>query len=716
MMSSDILFQIFFWLCVAGIIVTALIPERWCPRALAWFGSAASLAVLWSGGKCLLAGDTFQFSLWTLPALGTLRLSSDRLSALFLVVTALVFLPVSIFSSGYLKRYLSHYSLKAFNIWYLALFVSIGLILLAGDVLMFLLAWEAMSILSYLLVNFEHREEEHIKAGYLMLAMGEAGTLAAAFALLLLAVPAGSLAFPALKTASHGMSEELRWAVFLLSFFGFGVKAGLSPFNAWLPRAHPAAPGNVSALLSGVILNLGLYGIVRVNMDLLPITLTGPGLVALIIGTISAFIGILYATTKNDLKVMLAHSSIENIGIVTAGLGAGFVFTATGHPLPATIAFVAAFYHMTNHSIYKALLFLGAATVDMKVGVRHLDQLGGLIRHMPRTALCFLVGALSISALPPFNGFVSEWLTLQTMLRSAELSSIGVKVVFALCGAGLALTAALAVTCFVKAFSMGFLGVSRSAQGGQATEAERSMTVPMGLLSVLCLLLGVLPTFVISTIDGVLAPMTQASAIEALTPPFFASSPSHMQLPAEFASEFHDLGAQVGQEVLPGQGLVVMHRGGPQNPVVFAMSTSYMLPVLLLLLGITFVVVRYGLARHRRVLRKQCWDGGIRRLLPEMTYTATGFSNPVRVIFDTILRPTTQDTQATVAAHFRAAIRRRREEVHIVDRSVIAPMRSVALRIAYALAAMHHGRLNAYVGYGLLTLVLVLVIALTISG
>ena len=716
MMSSYILFQIFFWLLVAGIVLTVLIPERWCPKVLAWFGSAASLTVLWSGAKVLLAGDTFQLSLWTIPALGTLRLSLDRLSALFLVVTALVFLPASIFSSGYLKRYLSHYSLKAFNIWYLALFASIGLILVAGDILLFLLAWEAMSILSYLLVNFEHREEDHTRAGYLMLAMGEAGTLAAAFALLLLAVPAGSLAFPALKSATQGAGDGIRWAVFLLSFFGFGVKAGLAPFNAWLPRAHPVAPGNVSALLSGVILNLGIYGIVRVNMDLLPMTLIGPGLITLVIGTISAFVGILYATTKNDMKVMLAHSSIENIGIITAGLGAGFVFTATGHPLLATIAFVAALYHMTNHSLYKALLFLGAAAVDMKVGSRHLDLLGGLIRKMPWTSLCFLVGALSISALPPFNGFVSEWLTLQTMLRSAELPSIGVKVVFALCGAGLALTAALAVTCFVKAFSMGFLGISRSAQAGQTTEAEHSMTVPMGLLAVLCLLLGVLPTYVISTLDGVLAPMTQASAMEALAPPFFASTPAHAKLPVEFAAEFHDLGAQVGQDVLPGQGLVVMHRGGAQNPVVFAMSTSYMFPVLLILLGCLFLLVRFGLARHRRVDRKPRWDGGIRRLLPEMTYTATGFSNPVRVIFDTILRPTTQDTQATVAAHFRAAIRRRREEVHIVDRSVITPLRAVALRIAYALAAMHHGRLNAYVAYGLLTLVLALVLALAVSG
>src|SRR5581483_2209153 len=394
-------------------------------------------------------------------------------------------------------------------------------------------------------------------------------------------------------------------------------------------------------------------------------------------------------------------------------LGAGFVFTATGYGVLAGIAFVAALYHMTNHALYKALLFLGAAGVDHAAGTRDLDRLGGLIKRMPWTAACFLAGSLSISALPPFNGFVSEWLTLQTMLRSAALSSVGVKVVFAVCGAVLALTAALAVTCFVKAFAMGFLGMSRSDSPKPIEEAPRSMTAPMAFLALLCLLLGVTPTFVISGLDDVLSPLTRASATDALVPPFFAHSPNHAQLPAEFVSEFHDLGAQVGQRLLPGRGLVVLHRGGTQNPVVFAMSTSYMLPALIVLLGLTYLIVRFGLARDRSVSRQPRWDGGIRRLLPEMTYTATGFSNPVRVIFDSILRPTTTDTRETVAEHFRSAIRREREEQHVVDRYVITPLQAGAMKIAHGLAGMHHGRLNAYVAYGLLALMVVLVVVLT---
>jgi hydrogenase-4 component B len=711
-MQTQALILAFFVLCGVGVVLGIFVSARRIPALLAWVGSLAALLALWVGGNVLWSGQTFQGELWTIQPVGTLMISLDRLSALFLSVAAVVVLASSIFSASYLKRYSGHYNLKTFHAWYLLLFASIVLILIANDVLLFLLAWEAMSILSYLLVNFENQRDETSRAGYLMLAMGEAGFVAVALVFLFLAVKAGTLEFPALKAAGAGLGLTARWLVFLLTFFGFGVKAGLVPVNTWLPRAHPAAPANVSAILSGVILNLGLYGIIRVNLDLVPVNMIGAGVVVLVVGTISALVGILYATTENDLKAMLAHSSIENIGIVTAGLGAGLIFTAYGQPVLAGIAFIAAFYHMINHSVYKALLFLGAGTVDDRAGTRDLNKLGGLIRTMPWTAGAFLVGALAISALPPFNGFVSEWLTLQTMLRSAELPSTLVKIVFALCGAGLALTAALAVTCFVKAFAMGFLGMSRSEQAAQAVEAKTSSIAPMVLLAALCLLLGVLPTYVIPALNRELQPWTDASA-DALVPPFFASSPAHNTLPPAFVNDFHDLGAQVGQSVLPGRGLVVLHRGGTENPVVFAMSTSYMLVVLITLLALTYIIIRLWLTRSRKLARRERWDGGVRRLLPEMTYTATGFSNPVRVIFDAIFRPTTiSDTRETVAEHFRTAIRRQSETVHIVDRLVLRPARELMLVIARFLAQMHHGRINAYTAYVLLAILLALAVGL----
>src|ERR1017187_4720490 len=467
------------------------------------------------------------------------------------------------------------------------LYASIALIFSAGDTVLFLLAWEAMSVLCWLLIltgrgengisNLKPSISESADAGYLLLAMGEAGTLAAALGFLLLAVNAGSLDFSEMKANAAGLGAGMRWMVFLLSFFGFGVKAGLVPVNFWLPRAYTAAPRAFVPVLAGATLNLGLYGILRVNADLLPATHAGPGLVALVVGTTSALLGILYATTDNDLKMMLAHSSIENVGIIVAGFGAGMVFVATNHPALAAIAFVAGLYHLINHSLFKTLLFFGVGAVETQTGTRDMDRLGGLIKWMPLTALFFLVGTLSIAALPPFNGFVSEWLTLQTMLRSAELSSTGATLVFALCGAALALTAALAVTCFVKVFAMSFLGMRRLDGERRVTETNPAALAAMAILAVLCLAFGVLPTYVIPMLDPASMRLAGASASAAPVPPFFASAPAHETLPPAFGAEFHDLGAQVGQDIVGGRGLVVLHRGGVENPVIFAMSTSYML-------------------------------------------------------------------------------------------------------------------------------------------
>ncbi|HDL85033.1 MAG TPA: hypothetical protein ENH11_01670 [Candidatus Acetothermia bacterium] len=706
----------FLGIIAIGIAVVPFIPERRVPQALAAFGSLAAIVIMWASGETLFAGHTFHAWLWTVPGLGRMSLAMDRIGALFVFITGLIYLPVSIFSAGYIPRYTGRYSLKAFSAWYLALFASIVFIPVCGDILSLLVVWEVMSITSYLLVVYEHREERNARAGWLMLVMSEAGTLAMVIALLILAAHGGSLDFAGIRTGIAGLRSGTRWAVFLLSFFGFGVKAGLFPLNIWLPRAHPVAPGNISALLSGVILNLGIYGIVRVNMDLLPITSVGPGLVVLIVGAITALVGILYATVENDLKTMLAHSSIENMGIVTTALGAGLVFLAAGHATLAAIAFVAAFYHMINHSVYKGLLFLGASTVDMMTGTRSMDRLGGLIHRMPWTALAFLVGAMSISALPPFNGFASEWLTLQSILRSVELSSIGVKVAFALAGAMLALTAALAVTAFVKAFAMTFLGHARSELANNAKRATKTLIVPMLILASLCLTLGVTPTYVIPTLDRAFATYTHASATDALVPPFFLATKTNLHgLPADFVHDFSDLGAQSGKNFLPGRGLVVMHRGGEANPVVYAMSPAYTFIVLLLLLGLATGGVWLFAARRRRVVRRAEWDGGVRRLTPSMTYTASGFSQPVRVIFQSVFHPAVEEeSRRATAGHFRLAIRRVHRDVYLPERLVFHPLTRLAQWIAACCARMQNGKLNTYAGYVFIVLIIVIIVGIVI--
>ncbi|HEY6387411.1 MAG TPA: proton-conducting transporter membrane subunit [Candidatus Acidoferrum sp.] len=710
-MSATQLLVAFFITCAAGAVLALVTPQRQLARLLALMGSLAALILLLASITLLVFDAEFHVTLWPVLTLGTLTLEADHLSAFFLFVTGIVFLPVSIFSGSYLTKYLAHHSLRYFSILYHALFASIVLVLIAGDVISFLAAWEFMSIASYLLVNYEFERAESSRAGYVMLAMSEGGTIAVAIAFIIIAGATGELAFSAMRISGPAASNALRMSIFLLSFFGFAVKAGLVPLNSWLPLAHPVAPTNVSALLSAVIVNLGIYGIVRTNLDLAPSADVAPGLIVLLIGSLSALVGILYATIQGEMKRLLAHSTIENMGIVAAGVGAAMVFAATDHQVVAAVALVAALYHLANHSVYKALLFIGTGAVESGTGTRDLDRLGGIIRGMPWTSGFFLIGVLSIAALPPFNGFVSEWLTLQTMLRSAVLSSTVIKIIFAICGALLALTAGLAVTCFAKVFASGFLGMSRSLAAAQAREAPAVVRTSMALLATLCVILGILPTYIIPQIDRAVAPLIHASATDALVPPFFLASAEHPQnLPPAFVSEFHDLGAQVGRGFLPGRGLVVLHRGEERNPVVFAMSTSYMVVALAVILALIFIAFRL-LTRHRGLARGVVWDGGLRNLSPALTYTATGFSNPVRVVFATLLAPAaSEESTEAVATHFRTAIRREYTEVHIVDRFVLQPPIHALSVVAAFARRMHVGHVNAYAAYVLLALLFVLIV------
>jgi hydrogenase-4 component B len=705
------LFSAFFILCAIGMVGGFATPQRWISIVLAAVGSLSALVILIVSALLLVGENTFRADLWPVLSLGTMKLAADRLSAVFLFVTGLVFLPVSIFSGAYLEKHRSHYSLEYFGVLYHALFASIVLILIADDAVSFLIAWEFMSIASYVLVNFEYEREESSHAGFVMLAMSEAGTVAVVIAFLLAMGDTGSVEFDALRSAAASTTLEIGWVIFLLSFFGFAVKAGLIPLNSWLPLAHPVAPTNVSAILSAVIVNLGIYGIMRFNLDLHPATGTGPGLIVLVVGSLSALIGILYATVQAEMKRLLAHSTIENMGIITAGIGAAMTFMATGHPVVAGIALIAALYHLANHSVYKALLFVGTGAVEAGAGTRDLDRLGGIVRRMPWTSAFFLIGVLSIAALPPLNGFVSEWLTLQTILRSAVLSSAPIKVAFAISGALLALTAGLAVTCFAKVFAMGFLGMPRSDNAAQAKEAHWSARAPLALLAASCILLGILPTYVIPVLDGAVAPITHESASTALVPPFFRVTTQEQEnLPAKFVAEFHNLGAQVGSGVLPGRGLVVLHRGQEQNPVVFAMSTSYAFVALASILALIFIVFQL-LSGRQALNRGPVWDGGLRHLWPSSTYTATGFSNPVRVIFEAILQPAAgEDNVEAVARHFRTAIRRNYAEVHIVDRLLLYPPVHGLRKLAEFARKMHVGHVNAYAAYVLLAMLFVLIL------
>lgn len=698
---------LFFIVCGAALILAALFRNRYGSLIIGWFGAACSILLIIAAIARFAAGQDFHCDLWALNGFGPLSVHLDALSAVFLFVTGLVYLSCCLFTSGFFLQYFrKQYPAGRYAVLHFALMASVVLILTAGDTLTFLLSWECMSILSYLLVNYEQRRESDPIAGYIMLAMSEAGFLAIVIAFLIVGSGATGFSFAALRAAAGHLSTGADWAVFLLGFLGFGVKAGLVPVNFWLPRTYTASPSAFVPVLAGITLNLGLYGILRWSGDLVPGHGIGTGLFALIVGSITAIVGILYATVENDLKTMLAHSSIENAGIIVAGIGAFLVFRNSGNAVPAALALTAALYHAVNHSVYKALLYQSAGYIEAGSGTRDMDRMGGLIRVLPALSVAFLVACLAISAIPPFNGFVSEWLTLQTFLRSAVLPSALVKVVFALCGALLALTAALAVTCFVKSYAMTFLGVRRSTYN-----PDRVGRVPrfsLLLLAVVCLLLGILPTYVIPVLNTAVEPLAGSSASASLVPPFFTATESNGQLPAAFLRDFHNLGAQTGLGVAPGRGLVILLRGSTENPVVFAASPSYgVLALAIFLLVAWFITTR--LTRRRSLARSEVWAGGIPNLLPEMTYTATGFSNPVRVVFQAIFKPNiVEDTRETVTVHFRTAIRRRRDETHLVDRLVFRPVGAFVNSIATLLAVMHHGRLNAYLAYVVGFLVLIL--------
>ena len=699
---------LFFLLCVIALVLSPFVSDRAAAILIGWLGVLCSILLMLAGAARLATGQDFYQPLWSIHGVGQLSLHIDALSAVFLFAAGLVYVSCCLFAFGHIMHSRNRYPTKRYSALHFALMIFVALIFTAGDALTFLISWECMSILTYLLVNHGQERQNDPHAGYIMLAMSEAGFLAVVIAFLIVASGASELSFSALRQAATHLSAGAEWGVFVLALFGFGVKCGLVPVNFWLPRCYSASPAVFVPVLAGVTLNLGFYGILRMNGDLVPLHGIGPGLFALITGSITALVGILYATTENDLKTMLAHSSIENAGIIVAGIGAFFAFRSSAIAVPAAIALVAALYHTVNHSLYKTLLFEGAGEIESALGTRDMDRMGGLIRTLPGLSVVFLAGCLAISASPPFNGFVSEWLTLQTFLRSALLSSALVKVVFALCGAILALTAALAVTCFVRTYAMSFLGIQRGEGRFSVVGLSRRARASMILLAVACLLLGILPTYVIGVLDRAVEPLAGASATAAIVPPFFTATESNGQLPAAFLNDFHNLGAQTGAHVLPGRGLVLLLRGSEQNPVVFAMSPSYGVAAVALFVLVAYLIVGWS-TRQRAAAKHEVWAGGIPKLLPEMTYTATGFSNPVRVVFQAIFRPNiVEDAPETVAVHFRAAIRRRRDETHLVDRVVFHPIGDAFGRIAKLLAGMHHGVLSAYVSYALVFLLAIL--------
>ena len=438
----------------------------------------------------LLGGPSYAAALGgPLPGLN-LGLRMDGLSAWFVLLLSSVAFPVVLAGVAYARAYDRHGGprLAAATNLFLA---AMQLVLLADGIYGFLLGWEVMALASYVLVVHEHATAGVRRAGFVYLGMTHIGAAFLLAGLLVLRAAGGGWEFSALRQAA--LEPPVRDLVFILALIGCATKAGVIPLHVWLPRAHPVAPSHVSALMSGVMLKVGIYGLVRISWDLLG---GGPawwGGLVLGLGLISAVLGVLYALMEHDLKRLLAFHSVENVGIVLIGVGTGQILAALGQPAGAALALGAGLFHALNHALFKALLFLGAGAVQQATGTRDLEEQGGLVRRMPQTAVLFLIGSAAISALPPLNGFASEWLTFQSLLALGRAAEVPLAVGAAVAAGLLGLTGALAAACFVKAFGVAFLGLPRSEHAAQAREAPWLLRAGMLLLALACVTLGLLP-------------------------------------------------------------------------------------------------------------------------------------------------------------------------------------------------------------------------------
>lgn len=689
-------------MAVTALLGALLTPFCTGPRAAVTFSMAAAvLASLCglAGAVLMMAKGSVIVAAAALPPLGTLILHTDALSLIFFLLTMVIWLFISIYSFGYLSKYIPQYDMRAFGALYNLLFLALAMTTLAGDLITFLLAWELMTAFSYLLIVFEHRKPETTRAGFYMLVLSEIGSVMLIASFILLHKYTGHFDFAGISAAAYLLPGAIKNTIFILVLLGFGVKSGLVPLHGWFPAAYAAAPANVDAILSGITLSLGIYGLGRVALDLLGPAPLWWGLVLLVMGALTAILGILYALMEQNLKRMLSLSSVENTGLILVGLGAVLVFRAGGLSVLAALAAVTALYHTINHAIYKSLLFMGAGAVDYATGRQNMDSLGGLSRLMPYTTLFFLVGSLSIAALPPFNGFVSEWLTLQTLLLSFHLPDVLPKVIMAVVGVILALTAALAITCFVKACGTAFLGRARTPEAARAREVSPGMKLGMALPAACCLLLGILPTLVIPWLDGPAAALADGTAAKEMIPAVFSR-------PDEF-KDLVLLGGSFLRGLLPGPGAVVV----PTDPGFSSISPTYLLFAMPLALLFGAALSRL-LGGKTGIQRGPVWAGGEEHFLPGQQYTGTAYSNPVLVLFGLIYRP-----RIDLVGHyhaqenFRLATGYQRQIHSPAERYLYGP----AIRLLYMgaglLSWIQSGRVNQYVAYMLVLMAGALVYA-----
>ena len=634
------------------------------------FGAASAMAL---GGYILITGRPFTFAAPQILPLTGLALRVDGLGAFFLVSVGLVGMAAAIYGFGYSEAYEGRYSLRFLGAMFNVLLLSLSGQVMADNALTFLIFWEAMSLSAYWMVLTEHDQPGTVRAGVWYIAMTHAGFAALVAMFLLMSGGDLTTSFAGMRAGAQTLSSLPRDAIFLLALFGFGSKAGIVPLHVWLPMAHPVAPSHVSALLSGVVIKMGIYGLMRVTLDLLG---GGPawwGGVVLGAGTVSALLGVLYALMEHDLKRLLAYHSVENIGIILIGVGAGLVFQHYGLMTLAALGFIGGLYHTINHASFKGLLFLGAGSVLHATHTRNMEEMGGLIKRMPWTALFFLIGSAAISALPPLNGFASEWIVFQVLLGGHNIPVPEIAALMPVAVGMLALTSGLAAACFVKAFGITFLAIPRSHEAEHAHESPLSMRIGTAILAIACILLGLVPFAVVPILGGALAglgglPDTKA----AFTLNVFLQTPNSF---------------------------------GKMSPTLAALG-------LLIIPGVVLVAMR-NLRVSRRLRLSDSWGCGRVGQTPRMEYTATAFAEPLRRVFAELYHPSKELTidYHPESKYFVQSIEYRSAITPWFEKALYDPFVWLMTFIAQQVRRLQSGSPHLYLVYITITLVVLLLAA-----
>ncbi|TAM57014.1 MAG: hypothetical protein EPN53_00325 [Acidobacteria bacterium] len=646
-------------LVVAGGVASLLTGRRWRSRVAVAGIAAGSLCGLLAALRVLAGAATVALHVpWRVPY-GSFSLAIDPLSALFLAPLFVLAPAAAVYGGRYLEE--EHGGGAIGGVWLFTslLIVGIAVVFTARNGVLFLLAWEVMSVAAYFLVTFEHHRDEVREAGWTYLVATHLGTAFLIAMFLLMARAGGSLDFDRMRLGQA--SPALAGLLFGLAVVGFGTKAGLVPFHVWLPEAHPAAPSHVSALMSGVMIKAGIYGLLRVLL-LLPPPPAWWGWLLVAMGLVSGVGGVLYALAQHDLKRLLAYHSVENIGIITLGLGVGLVGAHAGLPLVALAGFAGALLHVLNHALFKGLLFLGAGAVAHAAGTRDLDHLGGLGKRMPWTGAAFLIGSAAISGLPPLNGFVSEFL-IYLGAAAAALTGRGATLAAAVAGgAGLALIGGLALACFTKAFGSVFLGDPRSPHAAHAVEVAAALRLPMAALAAACVAIGLGAPLVLTGMTGVLAQLAQGFGLPA-----------------------------------PDAQIATLRS---------ALAWVALASLTLLAAVALAVLARRFLLRGRTVTAAPTWGCGYAAPTARMQYTASSFAQPLVDLFRPVLRTAAFGTPPSGAFPGPASFASATPDP--VDRGLYRPLFAGAAALFGRLRWVQHGRIQLYLLYLVATLLILL--------